>query len=113
MSDIEKNQYDPFSLEQTAIDWVNLVVAGKFDQAVTQFDNTMSAQITAAKLQEIWNSLVSQLGAFQSIKGTKATPYGGYNMVFVTCNFKNTPFNIQLTFDAGRKIAGLFFQPPT
>jgi hypothetical protein len=113
MSDTDKNQKEISYLEKYATDWVNLVVAGKYDQAATSFDSAVSAQITAAKLQEIWNSLISQLGAFKSIKGTKSSPYGAYNIVFVTCDFGKGALNLQLTLDAGGKIAGLFFQPPT
>jgi hypothetical protein len=101
------------SLEQTATEWVNLLIAGEFDQAVKSFDNTVSAQITAAKLKDIWNSLIAQFGAFKDIKGTKTSPYGAYNIVFVTCNFDKAALDIQLSFDAEKKVAGLFFKPPT
>jgi dienelactone hydrolase len=110
MSAIEKN-LNKLSLEQTATDWVNLLVAGKFDQAVKTFDNTMSSQIAADKLQDIWNSVVSQIGAFESIKDTRITTSGVHDIVFVTCNFSNTLLDIQLTFDASRKVAGLYFKP--
>jgi hypothetical protein len=113
MSSAEKNPNDPFSIEQIATDWVELVVAGKYDQAVKSFDNTMSAQVTAARLQDMWNAINTQFGEFKDIKGTKASPYGEYIIVFVTCNFNNGALDIQLTFDAGRKIAGLYFRPPT
>jgi dienelactone hydrolase len=101
------------ALEQTAIDWVNLLVTGKFDQAVEQFDNTMSAQITAGKLKEIWNSLVSQIGAFRDIKHLETSMAGGYTLIVATCYFSTLPFNIQLAFNANREIAGLYFRPAT
>ncbi len=100
-------------LEQTATEWVNLLIAGKFDQTVQSFADVMSAQMTADKLKDIWNSIITQFGVFKGIKGTRATPYGGYNIVFVTCDFNQGVLDIQLTYDADMKIAGLFFKPPT
>lgn len=101
------------SLEQTATDWINLLVAGKFDEAVESFDSTMTQMMPADKLQAAWNSIIAQFGVFKDIKGTKTSPYGAYNIVFVTCNFDKAALDIQLSFDAEKKIAGLFFKPPT
>jgi uncharacterized protein len=101
------------SLEQMATEWVNLLVAGKFDLAVESFDKTVSAQITAANLKDIWNSIIVQFGALKNIKGTRTATFGGYNIVFVTCDFNKAALDIQLSFDAEKKIAGLYFNPPT
>jgi hypothetical protein len=107
----EKKQSELPSLEKTATDWVYLLVMGEFDQAVKPFDKTMSSQITAAKLQDIWSAVIAQTGVFESTKGTKTAKADAYDIVFVTCKFSNTLIDIQLTFDADRKIAGLFFKP--
>lgn len=98
-------------LEQQAVEWVNLIVEKQFEQAVKSFDNTVSAQITAAQLKDIWNSIIAQFGAFKSIKGTKTSPFGAYNVVLVTCDFDKGALDVQLSFDTEKKIAGLYFKP--
>lgn len=99
------------SLEEIATTWVNLLVEAKFDQAVESFDKTMAEQISAAILRETWSDLIAQVGVFKGIVSTRTSKQGIYDLVFVTCNFKNATLDIQLTYDADRKVAGLFFRP--
>lgn len=100
-------------LEKISADWVNLLVGGEFDQAVTSFDATVSKQINAVKLKEIWDSITTQFGAFKGIKSIKTSPFGDYIIAFVTSNFANSVVDIQLTLNTEGKIAGLFFRPST
>lgn len=99
------------SLEEMATTWVNLLVEAKFDQAVESFDKTMAEQMPAAKLRETWRALIAEVGEFKGIAGTRTSKHDVYDLVFVTCNFENATLDIQLTYDADRKVAGLFFRP--
>lgn len=104
---------DAASLEKIATDWVYQVVAGGFEQAAKSFDAAVSKQFNAAKLMEVWSAVIAQVGMFKNIKGTKTNPYGAYTLVFVTCNFDKAALDVQLSFDAEKKIAGLFFNNPS
>ncbi len=98
-------------LEQQAVEWVNLVVKKQFEKAVEFFDKTMSEQVPPAKLQEIWNAIISQVGTFENVIGTRTSQMNDSALVFVTCKFGKAALDIQLTYNAEKKIAGLFFRP--
>jgi fermentation-respiration switch protein FrsA (DUF1100 family) len=98
-------------LEQQAVEWVNLVVEKQFEPAVKFFDKTMSEQVPPARLQEIWNGLISQVGNYENVIGTRTSQMNEFTLVFVTCKFAKATLDIQLTYNDERKIAGLFFQP--
>ena len=98
-------------LETKAIVWVDLLVKGEYEQAVESFDATMSAQVSVPALENIWKSLLTQIGEFVSTKGTRTVKDDKYEAVFVTCEFNNALIDVQVTFDAEGKIAGLFFHP--
>jgi dienelactone hydrolase len=105
------NTPHPDSLEEKAKAWVNLLVEGKYDVAVTSFDKTVAAQMSAGRLKETWNALMNQAGGFKDIVGTRTDTQSGYNRVFVTCNFEKAAIDVLVVYDAEEKIAGLFFQP--
>jgi fermentation-respiration switch protein FrsA (DUF1100 family) len=99
------------SLEEKAKAWVNLLIAAKFDEAVTYFEKTVAAQMSSNRMQETWNALQGQVGAFKDIAGTRSDKQSGYNRVFVTCNFERAPVDVLVVYDKEEKIAGLFFRP--
>jgi uncharacterized protein len=99
------------SLEEKARAWVGLLVAQKFEEAVQSFDPTMTTLMPAASLQTTWNTLLTQVGDFKEIKNTRTAQQSGYDIVFVTCNFQNAAIDVKVVYDAGGKIAGLFFAP--
>jgi len=99
------------SLQEKAKAWVNLLVEGKFDVAVTSFDKAVAAQMSAGRLKETWDALLDQVGGFKDIVNIRTDTQSGYNRVFVTCNFEKAAIDVLVVYDAEEKIAGLFFQP--
>jgi uncharacterized protein len=99
------------SLEETGTAWVNLLIAGQFSQAVKSFDKTMTGLVTAEALQQIWESIAMQYGAFSGITGVRTAKQDGYDQVYVTCKFANVEGDLLLTYDTERKLAGLHFLP--
>jgi hypothetical protein len=99
------------SPEESAKEFVSLLINKDFDKAAASFDETMKAAISSAKLEEIWNSQLLALEGFQEIKGTRTEVLGPYNAVFVTCQFGKQLLDLKVVFDQTNMIAGLLFLP--
>jgi uncharacterized protein len=82
-----------------------------FAGAVGQFDDTMRTALPEPKLKETWETLQTQAGPFQKQLGVRATKLAGYDVVLVTCQFKQMALDAKVVFDAKGRVAGLFFVP--
>lgn len=92
---------------------VESTVAGDFSTAVEGFDNDMKDVFPSEMLGDTWNSLISQVGAFQKKTGTHMEAIEGYDIVYVTCEFEYAIIDIKVVFNAENQVAGLFFVPST
>ena len=99
------------SLEVMAKDFVNLLVKRDFAKAVENFDETMKKALPAEKLQETWDSLIAQTGAFKQQTGTRKEKYLQYDIVFVTCKFEKGPLDVKVVYNDKKQVSGLFFVP--
>ena len=87
------------------------LAAGQFDRIEARYDATMGKLMPGGKLASAWSGLIEQVGAFQGIAETKATKRGGYDVVTVTCKFQEAAIDVQVSYSADGKIAGLYFRP--
>lgn len=94
-----------------AQDFVNLLVKGDFESAEARFDATMKEAMPTSKLEETWNALIGQVGAFKQQIGTRTQEAAPYHIVFVTAAFEKANLDIRVVFDDQKQIAGLFFAP--
>lgn len=91
--------------------FVDLLARGSFEEAAQDFDDTMKGAAPPAKLREIWQSLQGQLGEFKRRTGVRVESAGAYQAAFVTSEFERSTVDLQVTFDAHRRIAGFFVVP--
>ncbi len=91
--------------------FVDLLVKRDFATAVEQFDNTMKAALPQEKLQETWDAVNTQAGAFNKQVSTRLQEQGNYTIVVVTCEFDKAKLDVRVVFDKSPQIAGLFFAP--
>ena len=98
-------------LEQAARDFIDLLVEEKFDDAVKSFDSTMKTQFPAEKLDETWEELQQQVGAFEQQMDARIEKIDKYDLVFVTCKFANMTLDAKVVFNSEQQIAGLWFIP--
>ena len=94
---------DVVSLAQT---FINQLVQGDFSGATSRFTDTMKSAAPADKLQQIWQQLTTQLGAFKQQTQAKAVVQSGITSVYVTCEFANSTVDLQVTFNAQLQISG-------
>ncbi len=98
-------------LIKKAVNFVSLMTQNDFTSATADFDSTMSSVMPASKLEEAWNSLISQAGPFKEQTGTRTEEMAQYNIIYVQCSFEKAPIDIKVVFDRAQRIAGLFFAP--
>lgn len=84
---------------------------GDFDEAVSNFDATMSSQLPTDKLKGVWDQLTAQFGAFKEQGQAQSGHQDVYTVVVITCTFEKGPLDARVVLDAQKKIAGLFFAP--
>lgn len=95
----------------TAVAVVNTMAKGGFTAAEAGFTDQMKQGVPPDKLQQIWNALTVQAGAFQKTGVTKTVQQDDYDTVVVNTEFKNRTIGFAVTFDSFGKIAGLHLVP--
>jgi hypothetical protein len=94
---------EPAPIETLAKDLVNLLASGDYKKATENFDGTMKNALPAEKLQQVWNSIIAQMGPFVEQAGTRREKILQYDVIFVTCKFENGVLDAKVVFD-GKKL---------
>jgi hypothetical protein len=103
----------PVAIEQPAQQFVELLAKADFQTATQRFDDTMRQALPADKLQQAWDSLVQQFGAFERIASARTAQEQGYDVAYVRCEFANGAVEAKVVFDQNQRISGLWFNPAT
>jgi len=93
--------------------FIGQLAKGDFAGATSRFDDTMKGAAPAGTLQQIWQQLISQFGAFKQQAGTRTNETAGYRNVFVTCEFANMTVELQVTFNTLDQISGFHIVTPS
>lgn len=101
----------PPERSQTAEDFVNQLAAGDFPAAFARFDATMKAALPEEKLRATWADVTTAAGAFQKVSGSTVEKSGEFDVVHVTGVFANAALTINVVFNSGGEVSGLFFAP--
>jgi hypothetical protein len=75
------------------------------------FDATVSSKMSASKLEETWQTLLTQAGDFREQGTPRKKEAPGYEVYLISCRFEKSSLNAQIAFDSQGRIAGLFFLP--
>jgi hypothetical protein len=100
------------SLVPEAVSFVRTLGKGDFKAAEADFTDRMKQAAPPAKLGQVWQSLISQVGAFQDTGDSRTVVQNGFTTVVVRADFKSRALGIAVTFDSARRIAGMHFVPP-
>lgn len=90
---------------------MNQLVARQFDKVESQFDDQMKAGLPLAKLPEVWDSILAQVGPFKSIVSSKVMEKQGLHAAIVTCEFERATLDAKVFMDSQGIVKGLFFEP--
>ena len=91
--------------------FVDALIAGDYAEAVKPFDATMAEAMPPDVLQQTWETLIKQLGAFQGQAGTRSEKQGAFDNVFVTMEFERANLDAKVVLDSAGQISGLWFVP--
>jgi hypothetical protein len=101
------------ALETVATELVDALARGDAAAALKDFDSTMKSALSPAQLEQLWNGLVEQYGAFKKRAGSRTQKIQEFDAVFVTCEFERGSVDLQVTVDSAMKVSGLFVRPPS
>ena len=96
-----------------AVEFVQLLVDGRFDTAYEMFDTTMKVMLSRDKLATIWTDLINQVGSYKGIIQSRSEPIQEYEVIYVTCAFDKMVLDVKVVLDQESKVSGLWFLPST
>lgn len=85
--------------------------AARGDSLHAMMTPQMQGQISPLQCSLLFMQLTSQMGKFVKIDPWEATQQQGYNVLSAPLHFSRNSVDLRLVFDAGKRIAGLFFTP--
>lgn len=86
--------------------------AGRDDELLAQFDDTMRAQLPPERLAQTWPQLAGLVGAYESCGDPIVRPVGEYTAVDIPMEFEGGPMKGRVVFDQAGRICGLFVLNP-
>ena len=97
-------------LKQRGVAFMELLTAGKFPEATTWFDPTMSAVLSAPALGTEWHQLDIG-GKYLGHDAPHIAQEGQYYSVYVPCRWEKNKVDIKVVFNAAGKVSGLWVVP--
>lgn len=98
-------------LTSPAKEFVTMLSQGDYGECISRFDQVMKNGLPEPKLKEAWNTILDQAGNFEKQIGVRQTKEGGYDVVYVTCQFEHGKIDVKVVYNADQKITGLWFRP--
>jgi hypothetical protein len=98
-------------LTPQAIEFVTFLSEGNYSECIARFDQTMKDGLPESKLHEAWNTIQNQVGVFQKQIGVRQVREGGFDVVYVTCQFERGKIDVKVVYDSDNKVSGLWFRP--
>lgn len=98
-------------LKDSAKNLVDWLAAGNFRRVASHFDDGMEQVLPVWALEDMWNDVINQAGAFRYNVRTLRKKDQGYDVVIVSCQFQRAKVNVYVTYNDAREVAGLLFVP--
>ncbi len=87
------------------------LLARRFEQVASQFDERWAQAMPAAKLPDYLNMLFSIGGGYKEITGVRSKESNGIHTVYVTCRFEKRTLYLIASFDSKNRVTGLSTSP--
>jgi hypothetical protein len=107
-------QGQPVQKDETghARDLIAALVGKDFPRVEAQFDDKMKAALPAGRLATMWETLLTQVGAYQSCAAqSRVRVIADKQMVITACEFERAPLDLQFAFDSESRISGMAMRP--
>ncbi|MGY0034387.1 DUF3887 domain-containing protein [Pedobacter sp. NJ-S-72] len=102
---------DIIKLFNRSTDFFDLMDQKKFTDAQAYFDASVSAKISAADLQKMWETFNEKLGKFESASGVESKAKGDFFVVTVDGKFANATQSFLLAYNKAGNMVGFFVAP--
>ncbi len=99
----------PASPSATARALVEALAKEEFAKAGKDFDATMNKALPEAELRKMWKALLGKVGALRKQGSPRIEKAGGYDIVYVPCEFEKMALDFRIPIDKDGKVAGLRF----
>jgi hypothetical protein len=96
---------------EQAQEFVSMLSQEDYAGCVATFDQIMLNSLPAPELEGAWNTVLTQMGVYQKQIGVRQAREGGYDVVYVTCQFAQGKMNIEVVYNTNREVTGLWFRP--
>lgn len=100
----EKNE----ELVTIAETFIAQLAEGEYKAATEKFDETMSREMPASQLREVWTQLESQIGNYIDQEYDSTVEQEGYQIVLIKGLFEGQDVLFSVTIDENNHIAGFF-----
>jgi uncharacterized protein len=98
--------------ESIARTFIAQLVGHHYDAATARFDDRMKTGLPAAKLQEGWERIEAQLGAYASTGNVTVESHDSVRVVVMPITFGKQLTSVEIAVDAAGKLAGFTINPP-
>ena len=98
------------SSSDRSLAFLQLLIARRFDEATTWFDEGMRAKVSTKHLRTSWDGLVTKHGPFADVTETHVTQDGALSVVELGVRFERATVRVKVVFDAEDRVAGLWFR---
>jgi Protein of unknown function (DUF3887) len=102
---------DTRSLVEKTSSLMGSLAKKEFYQAGKDFSDTFKASLSPLGLERAWRKATKEAGAFRKLSNVREGKSLQYDVVYVKCEFEKEDVDVQVAFDAEKKVVGLYFFP--
>lgn len=95
--------------EDLAIEFIEFLNNQEYEKAFENFDSTVSARLSLERLEELWETVILQIGPMIKISNINSSEDNGYIVVITSCEFDKYILDIKVVYDKNKEVAGFFF----
>lgn len=98
-------------VERLGQEFVELLAKADYDRATAMFGAEMREAMTAQELRNTWDGLEAKNGALKRRIDSRIEREGGFDCVYVTCEFEKAKLDVKVVFNDRGEVGGLWFKP--
>lgn len=106
-----KNTQHAQTLEESATNSLNALVAGNYGVVTSQFDESMAQSLPGETLSRTWSNFATSAGKFNRIREIHTGVSGPYQIATLRCEFERVVVDVRFSYNQKRKISGLWITP--
>jgi hypothetical protein len=103
---------DVATMKSDAVEIVNKLRSGDYEGVRSNFDESLKSSLSASQIRQGWETVISHIGAYNR----HGDPYytrvdDSHHSVVVRCEMERGAVAVQVYFNDGGKVVGLWLRP--